>query len=193
VSYEDAPSTRLLATQCAMCGRPLRDAVSIERGVGPDCAEKFGYAEAQGAPQWSRAAALLAAAGVPLPEDWTKDAHVVVNGLVHRCALEQRKAPLALAAAVEALGYQRLGARLIERIKESATIVVERVGNELSVKTPYCPAFNREVAYIAGQRFDRASTRRMVPAAERVALWAALKVAFEPGTLVSYGEKISAL
>lgn len=193
MSYETAPSTLLVATNCACCGRPLRDAVSIERGVGPDCAEKFGYAEAQGPAQWNRATHLLSAAGVQLPEGWAKDAHAVVNKLVHLAACQQRKAPLALAGAVTALGYAKLGARLVERIKEEATIVVERVGEELSVKTPFSREFNREVVYIAGQRFDRAAMRRVVPASARVELWAALKKAFEPGTLVSCGEKVSAL
>lgn len=27
-------------TLCGVCGRPLRDAKSIERGMGPTCAEK---------------------------------------------------------------------------------------------------------------------------------------------------------
>jgi hypothetical protein len=45
-TYEAAPATHLLATHCAVCNRALRDATSVERGVGPDCAEKYGYADA---------------------------------------------------------------------------------------------------------------------------------------------------
>lgn len=193
MSYEDAPATVLLATHCACCGRPLRDAISVERGVGPDCAEKFGYGEAQGTARWNLATHMLTSAGLQLPEGWAKDAHAVVNKLVHLAACQQRKAPLALAGAIDALGYAKLAAKLVERIKEEATIVVERVGDELVVKTPYCPEFNREVVYIRGQRFDRATMRRVVPASARVELWAALKKGFEPGTLVSCGEKVSAL
>jgi len=40
--WENAVSTKLLATHCAICGRPLRDPESIERGIGPDCNEKLG-------------------------------------------------------------------------------------------------------------------------------------------------------
>lgn len=40
--YEDAPSTKMLATNCAFCGKELRDAPSIERGYGPICANKYG-------------------------------------------------------------------------------------------------------------------------------------------------------
>jgi hypothetical protein len=39
--YEQALSTKLLATHCIFCGRPLRDPQSVQRGYGPDCAEKY--------------------------------------------------------------------------------------------------------------------------------------------------------
>lgn len=39
----NVPATQLLATACAVCARPLTDAVSAERGVGSDCAETYGY------------------------------------------------------------------------------------------------------------------------------------------------------
>ena len=34
MSYLDAPSTALLATHCAVCGRSLRDAMSVQLGIG---------------------------------------------------------------------------------------------------------------------------------------------------------------
>jgi len=40
--YEDAPATRLLATHCTMCSRPLLDAQSVEAGMGPICRKKYG-------------------------------------------------------------------------------------------------------------------------------------------------------
>lgn len=33
--------SEVTVTLCEVCGRPLRDAKSIERGVGPTCAEKL--------------------------------------------------------------------------------------------------------------------------------------------------------
>ena len=42
-SYETAPATRMLATQCAVCARPLLDAVSVETGIGPHCRAKYGF------------------------------------------------------------------------------------------------------------------------------------------------------
>lgn len=41
-SYESEAGTVLLATNCLICGRPLRDPESLERGVGPYCAKKHG-------------------------------------------------------------------------------------------------------------------------------------------------------
>ena len=45
MSYEKALSTQMLATHCGMCGRPLRDPTSIERGIGPDCWAKAWQAD----------------------------------------------------------------------------------------------------------------------------------------------------
>jgi extradiol dioxygenase family protein len=39
--YEADISTQLLRMGCAICGRPLRDPISLERGWGPVCDEKF--------------------------------------------------------------------------------------------------------------------------------------------------------
>src|SRR5216684_2172804 len=48
--YEQEAGTAMLATSCLICSRPLRDPESIERGVGPYCAEKHGMFAATGAP-----------------------------------------------------------------------------------------------------------------------------------------------
>ena len=37
MSYENAAATKLLATNCVICGRALVDATSVELGVGPEC------------------------------------------------------------------------------------------------------------------------------------------------------------
>lgn len=43
MSYEDAPATKMLATHCAICRRPLCDAKSVEIGIGPVCRKRYGY------------------------------------------------------------------------------------------------------------------------------------------------------
>ena len=35
--YMNAPATKLLATHCVCCGRPLCDSISVEMGIGPEC------------------------------------------------------------------------------------------------------------------------------------------------------------
>ena len=50
--YESAPATSLVATNCACCGHPLLDAVSVEAGVGPECRKRYGYGEAQAPADW---------------------------------------------------------------------------------------------------------------------------------------------
>lgn len=40
-NYENAPATKILATHCAVCGRPLLDALSVETGIGPDCRKRY--------------------------------------------------------------------------------------------------------------------------------------------------------
>ncbi len=49
--------------RCERCGRRLTDPVSVERGVGPDCARREGPAEAVGAPR-----------AVDSPLTWSGDA-----------------------------------------------------------------------------------------------------------------------
>jgi hypothetical protein len=39
--YTQAAATRILATHCAFCARPLVDAASVEAGVGPICRKKY--------------------------------------------------------------------------------------------------------------------------------------------------------
>ena len=39
--HENAPATKLLATNCACCGRALVDALSVETGIGPECRKRF--------------------------------------------------------------------------------------------------------------------------------------------------------
>lgn len=39
--YENAPATKLLATNCVCCGRPLVDAISVQLGIGPECRQGY--------------------------------------------------------------------------------------------------------------------------------------------------------
>lgn len=60
--YEREAGTVMLATSCLFCGRPLRDPESIERGVGPYCAQKHAMLAATAPPDAEAYAAALATA-----------------------------------------------------------------------------------------------------------------------------------
>ena len=46
MGYQNAPATRMMASQCAFCSKPLVDAQSVEVGVGPVCRKKHMVADA---------------------------------------------------------------------------------------------------------------------------------------------------
>jgi len=41
MTYEEAPATKLLATHCVFCGKPLLNVPSVEAGAGPVCRKKW--------------------------------------------------------------------------------------------------------------------------------------------------------
>jgi len=183
MSYENAPATAMLATECACCGRPLLDAVSVEAGVGPDCRAKYGYGEQQGPADWTRAEELLGShvRGAALAHAWGADAQAAANALVHAVGANAA-AHGDCVAAIGALGFTKLAAKLVDR---AHGIVVEEADGLLRVKTPFSPAFNDAVHRVPGQRWIKAEKVRVVPTSSRVALWAALKAVFPRGTVVS--------
>lgn len=184
-TYEIAPSTILLATHCALCGRPLRDADSVERGVGPDCAEKHGYASAQGEGDWDKVDALLegglrSQALFEVVAPHYGNAHKAANAVVHHAALAPRTARKLHVDLLAALGYHRLAVAL-----EAAAGEVVRVtpveGGLLTVKAPYNPAFGSAIkAARIGARWNPAEKVWVVPADQKakVGLYAVLRVAY---------------
>ena len=182
MGYEDAPGTKLLATHCAICARPLLDAVSVERGIGPDCAKKHGYFD--GGQEGSAA-------------------HKEANRVVHAIALQVSGATKLdageLNLGIQALkvgGFGRLAAVLEEKIP---TVVVEpagegigehgRVEARLKLSTPYNPRFVEALRNLPGRRWDKEQKVWTVPATEnaRVIVFTLLK-AFYPG-VVGRGSK----
>lgn len=194
--YEFAPSTVMLAQSCACCGRALRDAISVERGVGPDCAAKYGYGEKQAEPDWAAALAFLGgiagmkALGIESAL-WVsalgEDARVAANVLVHRAACADMGAErVRFGAAIVALGFIKLGAA-VAKAASDVTVTVERTGGFYIVKAPYdeslSPAFR--TAQI-GAYFDRPSKTWRIPIGqrERVALFDILSHVYVGATIV---------
>lgn len=199
-TYENAPATKLLATHCACCARPLVDAVSVETGVGPDCRKAHGYKDAQGEPNWRAVIlatdGLVSVAELGLPEGtigsfeavWRLggiETRRVANILVHRIALLQRagfsSAPredvLPLVAAVRALGFTKLADIIGRRL---AHVVIEREAGELVVRTPYDPSAVVLMCKIPGRRWVADTKRNHFPEGQERALLATLRTCF-PG------------
>jgi|GEM_PF-6655825 hypothetical protein len=178
MSYENAPATRLVATHCACCSRPLVDAASVERGVGPECARKYGYDDAQGEPDWDAVQKALDFKDGCFPD---RDPHKAANALVYHIATNPVEGSAPAIAAIDALGFKTLARTLAERLD---AITVEAEGDMLVIKAPYSEAFNVAMRRVPGARWNAGRKARMVPAMQRMQLWAAIKAAFGPGTLV---------
>ena len=121
MSYENAPATKLLATDCICCGRPLVDATSVELGIGPVCRTKYGF-----------------------DEEITDATRVKANALVYQAAA-LASAPgnntpeiLKIAEDLKALGLAILSAKIQERF-----VAIRLVDGEsfVGVFTPYDPGF----------------------------------------------------
>jgi hypothetical protein len=160
MSYESAPSTRLVATACSCCGRALRDAQSLARGIGPVCAEKYGADE-------------------PL----TEEARVEANKLIYDIAARQDDVEFVKPALVRlaTLGLARLAGFLTERLlgKPTVSITLDARGWYV-VKTPWHPDFVETIKRIpyAARAWDKAAKAWAVAPTERAGLWAALRAAF---------------
>lgn len=179
-SYEDAPATRMLATQCACCSRPLVDAVSVEVGVGPDCRVKHGYGEAQAAPDWDWAERELAPGDLAI--DRTKSPREAANLLVYWVAARQDGPDvLRLVSAIRALGFVSLADRIARRL---ARVSIALEAGHYVVRGPYSDEAVAAFRSIPGRRFDRESKSNIVPASSRRELFAALKRAY-PGETAS--------
>ena len=162
MSYLDAPGTSLLATHCALCGRPLLDAASVESGMGPICRERA----LKDAPDAGRSE---------------------VNAIVSRIAARPDAPEVPeLVAKVSALGYRKLAEQLSKRLLDARTVTVTTDGTTLVVAAPYSEAFGMALRdLVPGRRWDRDTKTWRIPAASKRGLWIALQRAFPGAPLVS--------
>ena len=149
MTYLDSPVVALVATDCACCGKPLMDAVSVETAVGPECRRKHGgwtkkngFGLGDGA-DWARATMLLTAAGIAsLVVDG--DTRATCNRVVYRlaCGLGDNRAYACAVAALAALGYRRLADACAPDL---FTVRIEADGDDLVVKSKYNEVFNHSL------------------------------------------------
>lgn len=193
--YETAPATLLLATHCCLCNRVLADAASVERGMGPTCAEKAGVGDASELPSWDDAAsAVMVALGADAAQlvpgffaaATVNDARRGSNALVARIAADTASPAVpGLVVAVHELGFVVLAARLREALVGANAVLVSLEGDALVVRAPFSVAFNDALRLRApARRWDREARAWRVPCAAKRGLWEAISTAFAGGLLV---------
>lgn len=160
MTYEAAQSTQLLATNCVVCGKALRDPDSVGRGMGPECS-------AQGYPT----------------DGPDKDA---ANKLIHSASIAAVSGDIQTvldnADAVETLGYPEVSELMRRRFVNAAQNVKIEIavdGDDLIVKTPFRRADAQEFTAawraIEGRRYERKANANRVPKSSKTALWMLLK------------------
>jgi len=160
-TYENAPATKMLATYCACCSRPLVDAISVETGIGPECRKKHGY----------------------YLEGASEEARKEANVMVHHIAIHQDGPQVVAAVArLRELGFTTLADRVLDRI--GCIRIFENDGT-LSVATPYREDAVKPMAAIQGRRWDRDNKVNTYPASMKRELWDVLKIYFNGMTLIS--------
>ena len=132
MGYENAPSTTLLAVSCAMCAKPLRDANSVEAGMGPDCRSDYG-----------------------VPEKLSKAKRKRANQLIHHIAVKQHDCDDVREAIeeLESLGANRAADRISVRLY-GKYVKAWLDGGQLIVSSPFSYAWNTEARRIDSRKWD---------------------------------------
>lgn len=154
--YENAPATRMLATACACCARPLVDAKSVETGMGPYCRRKHGY-----------------------EADVTDAARKEGNAIVHAIASAPDMTREALAGAVarlRALGFETLASVITTRRMGKPEIeITETADGRIAVRTPFNPEALPAWRSISGRQWVGPEKVNTVPQSARARVWSLLK------------------
>lgn len=159
--------------------------------MGEVCREKHGYGAAEGEADWLSVAVLLLphleVLDIPAygPDHSQREA---ANVLVQRfAALTEPKDPTlthAIADAVSALGFARLGAKLKTRCPEvDIEITLDNRARAYSVKAPKHEHFLHWMQRMPGRRWDKVKLVNVIPVDCRSGLYEALRSCF-PGKLV---------
>lgn len=161
-TYENAISTKMLATHCVCCGRALVDAISVELGIGPECRSGFNA-------------------------DLTEMTRRVANKLVFEASMAATAGliPIVMEKAEEVrqLGYGELAERMEHRFvkaERKADIQISFQGGFYEVVTPYrrknANAFVKAWREIPGRRWING--KNVVPATSKKELWELLQEFF---------------
>lgn len=162
MSYENAIATKLLATNCIVCGRALVDARSIEMGIGPECAEHMDGG---------------------IEEDIRKIANEHVFHASIAATLGKVEEVMQYAQLVDQLGLHKLAEAMKSRFvnaKKHAVIEITEENGMLHIRTPYrrkdSDVFIQAWRNIPGRRWMSGSN--VVPIEQKPAVWEVLKKFF---------------
>jgi SWI/SNF-related matrix-associated actin-dependent regulator of chromatin subfamily A-like protein 1 len=168
MSYVESIATQQIATACVFCSRPLVDADSVERGCGPDCADKYGRDDDPGPINELKIAAGLDAAPEPMQTDLRKHVdqgdlqRAVQRAIWHAAVAAEYGGPgarEAIAAAhtvAQGAGYYRTANQIAKMHIARAGIKLVRLdGKRVAVVTPYNPAFVAAIKNVPGRQFTR--------------------------------------
>lgn len=173
MSYENAPATELLASRCCACGRELVDAPSVESGIGPVCAEKYGF-----------------------PRDGEGPERTEANAIVYRVAANQGMTDQERDKLLT-LGFPLLAARLAERLQGMPRVRIWEENGYYVVKHPYnedtLPDWRALRSNYRG-KWDRERKVNMIPvhSETRRHIWALLQANF-PGAILESPKGISVI
>lgn len=163
--YTQAPATKMLATHCVCCGRPLVDSISVEMGIGPECRNH---------------------------ENGAIDAGMqkVCNEYVFDAAIAAQEGRiedvLKCADTIESIGLTNLADKVRRRFKQASVkkhnITIELRGGYYVVRTPYrrgdAEAFKQAWRGIPGRRWSGRDKANLVPVSQKAALWGLLREFF---------------
>lgn len=161
--YENAPATKMLSANCAVCGRPLVDAISVEMGIGPECRKEYD-------------GGITAAV--------QSEANKIVHGAALAAGLGRINEVLAAADKVEALGLAVLANKMRRRFKSAERLAEIEIEGPFDgtyrVVTPYrrkeSARFVAAWRAVPGRRWVNGAN--LIPAGSKNALWALLKEFF---------------
>jgi hypothetical protein len=183
MSYENAPATRLLASHCCICGRPLVDGLSVELGLGPECRKRHGYRKLDTAPNWEVVTAMLYNHHQQVtPEtivaieaqDERRFANIVVNWAARNRS--NRRDVLRAAQLIVAAGYVKLGKTLARRALRTLPLVTVTKENEyLIVEAPHNTQAILESRNVTGRTWDSKRKVKIWPMSSRLEVWDWLK------------------
>lgn len=177
--------TPKVATHCCACGRTLKDATSIEFGIGPVCRKKYQYEDAYPVDEGMKLqlAVFLTDSAIPaglagrIGEACLDDnSRRAANLLVYAASTEGAQASIEAAHALRLLGYETLAIRMQQRL---AKIHISVEYNHLIVQTPFNPAFLVAMRNIPHRKWDFVRKVNVVPSQYKTALFQALLNCFQ--------------